>query len=111
MPVGTVRTPVYRASDEVEHEAWLSRLEAAADRLELGAPARSRAADLFLSTLPEAERSKRAAMATALYVATLAEGDRRSQSAVAEAADVSRLTIQSRWKELMAEAGLDPPAW
>jgi transcription initiation factor TFIIIB Brf1 subunit/transcription initiation factor TFIIB len=102
---------VYRASDEVEHEAWLARLNEAADRLELGAPARSRASDLFLSTLPEAERSKRAAMATALYVAALAEGDRRSQTAVAEAADVSRLTIQSRWKGLMEEAGLDPPAW
>jgi transcription initiation factor TFIIIB Brf1 subunit/transcription initiation factor TFIIB len=102
---------VYRASDEVEHEAWLARLNEAADRLELESPARSRASDLFLSTLPEAERSKRAAMATALYVAALAEGDRRSQTEVAEAADVSRLTIQSRWKGLMEEAGLDPPAW
>lgn len=111
MLVAVLRTRVYRASDEVEHEQWLARLNEAADRLELEAPARSRASDLFLSTLPEADRSKRAAMATALYVAALAEGDRRSQTAVAEAADVSRLTIQSRWKDLMAEAGLETPDW
>jgi transcription initiation factor TFIIIB Brf1 subunit/transcription initiation factor TFIIB len=102
---------VYRASDEVEHEAWLGRLERAADRLGLGTEARSRAADLFLSTLPEADRSKRAAMATALYVGALVAGDRRSQGEVAEAADVSRLTVQKRWKDLMEEAGLEPPSW
>lgn len=102
---------MYRASDEVEHEAWLGRLERAADRLGLGTEARSRAADLFLSTLPEADRSKRAAMATALYVGALVAGDRRSQGEVAEAADVSRLTVQKRWKDLMEEAGLEPPSW
>jgi transcription initiation factor TFIIIB Brf1 subunit/transcription initiation factor TFIIB len=102
---------VYRASDEVEHEAWLARLDRAADRLELGTDARSRAADLFLSTLPEADRSKRATMAAALYVGCLVAGERRAQGEVAEAAGVSRITVQSRWKELMEEAGLEPPSW
>ncbi len=102
---------VYRASDEVEHEAWLARLDRAADRLELGSDARSRAADLFLSTLPEADRSKRATMAAALYVGCLVAGDRRAQGEVADAAGVSRLTVQSRWKDLMEEAGLEPPSW
>lgn len=102
---------MYRASDEVEHEAWLTRLERAADRLELGTEARSRAADLFLSTLPVADRSKPAAMATALYVGSLVAGERRSQGDVADATDVSRLTIQQRWKGMMEDAGLEPPAW
>ncbi len=102
---------VYRASDEVEQEAWLARLDRAADRLELGSDARSRAADLFLSTLPEADRSKRATMAAALYVGCLVAGERRAQGEVAEAAGVSRLTVQGRWKELMEEAGLEPPSW
>ena len=102
---------MYRASDEVEHEAWLARLDRAADRLELGSDARSRAADLFLSTLPETDRSKRATMAAAIYVGCLVAGERRAQGEVAEAADVSRLTVQSRWKDLMEEAGLEPPSW
>jgi len=25
--------------------------------------------------------------------------------------DVSRLSIQSRWKEIMADAGFQPPTW
>jgi transcription initiation factor TFIIIB Brf1 subunit/transcription initiation factor TFIIB len=102
---------VYRASDEVEQEAWLARLDRAADRLELGSDARSWATDLFLSTLPEADRSKRATMAAALYVGCLVAGERRAQGEVAEAAGVSRLTVQGRWKELMEEAGLEPPSW
>jgi transcription initiation factor TFIIIB Brf1 subunit/transcription initiation factor TFIIB len=111
MPTRVIACHVYRASDEVLHESWLAELEAAADRLNLCAAAQSRAADLFLSTLPDSDRSKRAAMATALYVGALAEQDGRSQSAVAEATDVSRLTIQGRWKDLMREAGLEPPDW
>ena len=106
-----VSRSVYRASDEVEQEAWLARLDRAADRLELGSDARSRAADLFLSTLPEADRSKRATLAAALYVGCLVAGERRAQGEVADAAGVSRLTVQSRWKELMEEAGLEPPSW
>ena len=102
---------MYRASDEVEHEAWLARLDRAADRLGLGSEARSRAADLFLSELPEADRSKRATLAAALYVGCLVAGERRAQGEVAEAVGVSRLTVQGRWKDLMEAAGLDPPSW
>jgi transcription initiation factor TFIIIB Brf1 subunit/transcription initiation factor TFIIB len=102
---------MYRASDEVEQEEWLAALDRAAARLDLNAETRSRAADLFLSTLPPEDRSKRAALAAALYVGTLATGDARSQGEVADAVGVSRLAVQQRWKELMAEAGLEPPSW
>jgi len=102
---------VYRASDERDHADWLAELEQAADRLELGTEARSRARDLFLSTLPENERSKPAALATALYVGSLVSGDQHSQGAVAEAVGVSRLAIQQRWKEQLDAAGLEAPKW
>ncbi|PSP84614.1 cyclin [Halobacteriales archaeon QS_1_68_17] len=102
---------MYRARDELEHEEWLTALDEAADRLGLDSEARSRAADLFLSNVPESERSKRAVMGTSLYVGALVAGQRRSQSAVAEAAGVSRLTIQQRWKPLLEEVGLDAPDW
>lgn len=102
---------MYRASDEVDNEQWLTDLEAAADRLELGETARSRAMDLFLSTVPEADRSKQATLAASLYVGGLVGGDRRSQGDVADAVGVSRLSIQQRWKDLLEEAGLDAPSW
>lgn len=102
---------MYRARDQVENESWLADLEEVADRLDLSAEARTRAGDLFLSNLPDDERSKRAVLATSLYVASLVEGDRRSQGAVAEAAGVSRLTVQQRWKAMLESAGLDAPEW
>lgn len=102
---------MYSARDQVENEAWLTALERAADRLDLSAAARSRAADLFLSNLPDEERSKEAVMATSLYVAGLVEGDRRSQATVADAAGVARLTIQQRWKPMLESVGLDAPEW
>ena len=102
---------MYRARDQVENEEWLAAIDEAADRLELGVEARSRAADLFLSTVPDADRSKRATVAASLYAGALIAGDRRSQSAVADAVGVSRLTVQGRWKELMDAAGLEPPRW
>jgi transcription initiation factor TFIIIB Brf1 subunit/transcription initiation factor TFIIB len=102
---------MYRASDEVDNQEWLADLEAAADRLDLGEEARTRGADLFLSTLPDSDRSKRATMAASLYVATLAAGDRRSQGEVADAVGVSRLSVQQRWKELLERTGLDAPDW
>jgi transcription initiation factor TFIIIB Brf1 subunit/transcription initiation factor TFIIB len=102
---------VYRASDEVANEEWLAALDDAAERLDLPSETRSRAADLFLSTVPDDERSKRPALAAAVYVATLATGEARSQGDVADALDVSRLSVQQRWKELMTEAGLKPPSW
>ncbi|MFC7077541.1 cyclin family protein [Haloarcula halophila] len=102
---------MYRASDRVEHEQWLSEIETVADRLGLGTQARSHAVDLFLSALPDQERSKRATMATSIYVGALVAGQERSQTVVAEATDVSRLTIQQRWKDVLERAGLDAPSW
>ena len=86
-------------------------LQAIADRLDLNADARSAARELFLSSVPEQERSKRPALAASVYAGSLVAGDRRSQTAVADAADVSRLSIQQRWKDLLAGAGLEPPTW
>ncbi|QLC34604.1 transcription initiation factor IIB family protein [Halarchaeum sp. CBA1220] len=102
---------MYRAGDAREEAEWLGELERVSDRLDLDAEARSTARDLFLSTLPDEDRSKRAALAASLYAASLVAGDQRPQTAVADAADVSRLTIQGRWKDLLEEAGLDPPDW
>jgi len=113
-----VSKAVYRARDHVENERWLAEIEESADRLELDTAARSRATDLFLSTVTEwddpDERdadSRRAVVAASLYAGSLIEGDQRSQSEVADAVGVARLTIQQRWKELLEEAGLQPPSW
>ncbi|SIR18083.1 Transcription factor TFIIB repeat-containing protein [Haladaptatus litoreus] len=106
---------MYRARDQVENEAWLAELQQAADRLELETGARSRAADLFLTTISDVDdpedRSKRAVAAASLYAGSLIEGDQRSQQAVADAIGVARLTIQQRWKTILEEAGLQPPSW
>lgn len=111
MVAGGLRTRMYRARDEVENEEWLAELESAADRLELGTEARARAADLFLTALPDQERSKPAVLAASVYAGGLLGGDQRSQQAVADAVGVARLTVQQRWKEIVQEANLDPPAW
>jgi transcription initiation factor TFIIIB Brf1 subunit/transcription initiation factor TFIIB len=102
---------MYRARDQVANERWLADLEDAANALDLSAGARERASDLFLSTVPTEDRSKRAVLAASLYAGALIAGDRRSQNAVADAAGVSRLTVQKRWKPLLEEAGLEPPTW
>ena len=102
---------MYRARDQVENEEWVAAIDDAAERLDLGGEAKSRAVDLFLSTLPDADRSKRATAAASLYAGALIAGQRRSQSEVAEAAGVSRLTVQKRWKALVDQAGLEPPSW
>ena len=102
---------MYRASDRVEHDEWLGEIEVAAETLDLGTEARSHAVDLFLSTIPDEERSKRATMAASIYVGALVAGEERSQTAVAEAAGVSRLTIQQRWKDLIERVGLEAPDW
>lgn len=102
---------MYRARDEVENEEWLDELEGTAERLDLDPSARSRAIDLFLSNLPDDDRSKQAVMAASLYVGGLVEGDRRSQTEVANEAGVSRLTVQQRWKPILEGAGLDAPGW
>jgi transcription initiation factor TFIIIB Brf1 subunit/transcription initiation factor TFIIB len=102
---------MYSARDQVENEAWLDDLEGVAERLGYGESARSRAVDLFLSNLPDDERSKRAMLATSLYVAGLLEGERRTQAEVADAAGVARLTVQQRWKAVIESAGHDAPEW
>lgn len=102
---------MYRAGDEIDQREWLAELNRVAERLDLDDLARSTAQDLFLSRLPDAERSKQAALAASIYAGSLIAGDQRSQSAVAEAADVSRLSIQQRWKSLLQDAGLEPPTW
>ncbi|CAI49950.1 cyclin domain protein [Natronomonas pharaonis DSM 2160] len=102
---------MYRARDHVENEQWLAAIDDAAERLDLGSEAKSRATDLFLSTVPEEDRSKQAVVAASLYAGALIAGDQRSQSDVADAVGVSRLTVQNRWRELLSEAGLEPPQW
>ena len=102
---------MYRASDELENAQWLEDLETAADRLDLGSDARSHARDVFLSTVPESERSKQARIASSLYVGALIAADQRSQTAVAEAVGVSRLSVQQHWKKQLEATGLDAPDW
>ncbi|WP_302080867.1 transcription initiation factor IIB family protein [Salinibaculum rarum] len=102
---------MYRASDHVDNEEYIEELQEAADRLDLGTEARSRAEDVFLSNLPESSRSKRATVASSLYVGALVAGDQRSQRAVADAVGVSRLSVQQRWKELLETVGFDAPDW
>jgi transcription initiation factor TFIIIB Brf1 subunit/transcription initiation factor TFIIB len=102
---------VYRASDRVAEARWIERIEAAADELGVSGEARSAAVELFLSEVPEDERSKPAVAAASLYAGTLIAGDERSQAAVADAAGVSRLSVQRRWKPLLEAAGLSAPDW
>lgn len=102
---------MHSARDRVEYEPWLTELEQVAERLELSSEARSCAVELFLTDVPDADRSKRAMLAASLYAGSLVAGDGRTQSEVADAADVSRLSVQSRWKTLLEDAGLEPPRW
>jgi transcription initiation factor TFIIIB Brf1 subunit/transcription initiation factor TFIIB len=102
---------VYPARDRIEHEAWLARIAAAAESLDLGDEARANAVDLFLSDVPESDRAKPAAAAASLYAGALLAGDQRSQGAVAAEMDVSRPSVGSRWKARLADAGFDVPDW
>ena len=102
---------MFRAKDQVDNQHWLDELELVADQLEVNDTARRRAIDLFLSTTPDHERSKLAAVAASLYAGCLIEGDQRSQTVVANAVGVNRITVQKRWKELINTAGLDEPNW
>ncbi|MFB6174203.1 MAG: transcription initiation factor IIB family protein [Halobacteriales archaeon] len=102
---------MYRARDRVDEADRLSDLAAVADDLDLGEEARSVAADLYLTAVPEAERSKPASIAASLYAGALVAGEERPQTAVAEAAGVSRLSVQDRWKALLEDAGFEPPRW
>ncbi|WP_101297264.1 cyclin family protein [Halegenticoccus soli] len=102
---------MYRARDRVDNEEWLTRIDRASDRLGLGSDARSNATDLFLSDIPDSDRSKAATAAASLYAGALIAGEERSQTAVADAMGVTRLSIQSRWKEILEDAGFRPPSW
>jgi transcription initiation factor TFIIIB Brf1 subunit/transcription initiation factor TFIIB len=102
---------MYRARDRVDNEEWVARVTRAADGLELGAAARSNAVDLFLSNVPDEERSKPAVAAASLYAGALIAGEERPQGAVAEAMDVTRLSVQNRWKALLESSGFRPPEW
>ncbi|MFB6195035.1 MAG: transcription initiation factor IIB family protein [Haloplanus sp.] len=102
---------MYRARDRVDNEEWVARLTRAADGLDLGPEARSNAVDLFLSHVPDEERSKPAVAAASLYAGALIAGEERSQGSVAAAMDVTRLSVQQRWKELLEESGFRPPEW
>ncbi|MFD1634453.1 transcription initiation factor IIB family protein [Haloplanus ruber] len=102
---------MYRARDRVDNEEWVARLTRAADGLDLGSEARSNAVDLFLSNVPDEDRSKPAVAAASLYAGALIAGEERSQRAVAAAMDVTRLSVQGRWKELLSDSGFRPPEW
>ncbi|WP_330632182.1 cyclin family protein [Halocatena halophila] len=102
---------MYRAREQLENDRWIADIERGAKQLSLSSATVSRAVDLFLSTVPEDNRSKRACAAASLYAGALITGERRSQSAVADAMDVARLTVQQRWKTLIEDAGLKPPRW
>jgi len=102
---------MYRASDRLENEEWVERMRTAAEELAVSEEAWSTAVDLFLSGVPESERSKPATAAASLYAGALIAGDERSQSDVADAMDVSRLSVQQRWKGILEAAGFRPPTW
>lgn len=106
-----VRASVYSARDRVENEEWITEIRRAAESLDLGGQAQSNAADIFLTSVPDRERSKPAIAAASLYAGALIAGEERSQSAVAEAMGVTRLSIQHHWKELLEEAGFQAPEW
>lgn len=102
---------MYRARDRIEHSKWVDQLDNAGTELGLSPSVRSTATDLFLSHVPDADRSKPAVAAASLYAAALIGGEQRSQPAVADCFDVSRLCIQSRWKALLEAAGFRSPSW
>ena len=102
---------MYSAKDRRDNAEWIEAIEAAAATLELDDESRSVAVDLFLSDVPDAERSKPAAVAASVYAATLIAGDGRTQTDVADAVGVSRISVQQRWRQRLESAGLEPPAW
>jgi transcription initiation factor TFIIIB Brf1 subunit/transcription initiation factor TFIIB len=102
---------MYSARDRRDQQAWLTELEHASDALSLSSDARSTAEDLYLSNVPDQERSMRAVAAASLYAGALIAGEQRSQTDVADAMDVTRLSIQSKWKDILEDAGFRPPSW
>ncbi|WP_096389337.1 cyclin [Halopenitus persicus] len=102
---------MYRASDHVANEKWIDRLGEASDALDLDETVRTTAVDLFLSNVPDAERSKATVAAASLYAAALIRGEERSQSVVADAMSVTRLSVHTHWKTVLEDAGFTPPKW
>ena len=102
---------MYRASDRVANEEWVETLRTAGDDLGLDEETLSTATDLFLSHVPETDRSKATTAAASLYAAALIRGQERSQSAVADAMGVTRLSVQQHWKPILESAGFEPPTW
>jgi len=102
---------MYRARDRIEHSEWVDRIDETGAELDLSQSVRSTATDLFLSHVPDEERSKPAVAAACLYAAALIGGEQRSQPTVAEQFGVSRLSIQSRWKQMLEAAGFRAPSW
>jgi len=102
---------VHKAKDHVEQSEWISEIGRVAKELNLSARTKSYAVEIYLSNIPEKDRSKPAAIATGIYVGSLIAGEERSQQEIAEKMGVSRLAIQGRWKETLKTAGFDPPSW
>ena len=102
---------MYSAREQVENRPWLDQIASAAEELDVGQEARTTAGDLFLSHIPDDDRSKPAVAAASLYAGALIAGEERSQQAVADAMDVSRLSVHSRWKSLLESAGFQAPTW
>jgi transcription initiation factor TFIIIB Brf1 subunit/transcription initiation factor TFIIB len=102
---------MYSARDRVDNEEWILEIRQTAESLGLGSQAQSNAVDIFLTSVPDAERSKPAVAAASLYAGALIAGDERSQSSIADAMGVTRLSIQQHWKELLEAAGFEAPAW
>ncbi|GAB6878024.1 transcription initiation factor IIB family protein [Halorubrum gandharaense] len=102
---------MYRASDRVDNDEWVERLREACAELDLDDDALTTATDMFLSEVPDEERSKAATAAASLYAAALVRGQERSQSAVADAMSVSRLSVQQGWKPVLEAAGFSAPTW
>jgi transcription initiation factor TFIIIB Brf1 subunit/transcription initiation factor TFIIB len=102
---------MYSARDRVDNEEWILEIRQAAESLGLGSQAQSNAVDIFLTSVPDAERSKPAVAAASLYAGALIAGDERSQSSIADAMGVTRLSIQQHWKGLLEAAGFEAPAW
>lgn len=99
------------ASERRDAAGQFEELGRAAD--ELGVPDETVrvARELYLLSLPVPERSETAVLAASCYTAGLVTGAERAQSAVADAFDVSRLAIQSRWRDQLDLLGLSPPEW
>ena len=102
---------MYKARDHIKQSKWISEIERVAMELDLGQNTKSYAIEIYLYNIPEKDRSKPAAVATGIYVGALIAGEERSQQEIADAMNVSRLTIQSRWKNTLEISGFKPPTW